>query len=193
MIARSTLATLVICLTFLSASNVLAKDSGKIIVMPIDINNQSLENGAAVIEEILLDYFENIRSVQLISSEQKEALAGEETGNRLDIIRTVTAKLDSTQALIFSLSRFQERIGDQYSVEDPAALAFEFKLIDTKDGRVTCSGRYDETQKSLTENILNFPQAMKRGFKWLTVEQLAKEAVSDRFGTCPALTSISTQ
>ena len=193
MITRTALVALLIGITLTTATIGSANDSGKIVVMPVEAADKSLDEGAAVVEEIISGYFQDNRAVLIISSEQKEALAGEVTGSRLHIIKTVTAKLDSGQALIFSLMRYRERVGDQYSVEDPASLAFEFKLINAEDGRVTCSGRFDETQKALTENILALPQAIKRGFKWLTVKEMAAEAVQERLDTCPALATSSGQ
>jgi predicted ester cyclase len=193
MLARIAPTALLIGLSLMTATIVLANDSGKIVVMTVGSADKSLDEGVAVIEEIISDHFKDNRSVLIISSEQREALAGEDTGRRLHLVRTITGKLESNQALIFSLSRYRERVGDQYSVEDPASLAFEFKLINSEDGKVTCSGRFDETQKSLTENIFKLPQAIKRGFKWLTVKELAIEAVRDRLDTCPALANKSSQ
>ncbi|MEN8134797.1 MAG: hypothetical protein ABFS18_04585 [Thermodesulfobacteriota bacterium] len=193
MLARIALISLLIGLSLMPATIVLAGESGKIIVMPVEATDKSLHKGATVITGIISDYFADNRAIRTLSSDQQEALAGEDTGNRLQLIRTITAKLASDQALIFSLNRYRERVGDQYSVEDPASLAFEFKLVDAKDGRVTCSGRFDETQKALTENIFALPQAIKRGFKWLTVEEMASEAVRDRLDTCPALADKSSQ
>lgn len=191
MIKTTALTLLLICLIFFTTNMGSANDSGKIVIMPInaigDISNENI----AVIEEIIYDHFRENRLVELISNEQMESLTGETTGSRLQIIKTVTAKTKSGKALIFSLLRYNERVGDRYSVKDPASLAFEFKLINSDDGKVTCSGSYDETQQSLTENIFNFPRAFKRGFKWLTVKEIANEAVREKLDECPALVSDS--
>jgi hypothetical protein len=181
------LVTLLITIPLMTTNISAANDTGKIVVMPIEATDKSLNEGIVVMEEILTDHFKDNRSVMILSTEQKEALAGADTGNRLQIIQTVSAGMASGQALIFSLLRYRERVGDQYSAKDPASLAFDFKLINTADGRVICSGQFDETQKALTENILDLPQAFKRGFKWLTVKEMATEAVKDRLGTCPTL------
>ncbi len=193
MTAKTALTALLIGLGLMMTTIVSANDSGKIVVMPIEAPDKSLEEGAAVITGVISDYFADNRAVQVLSSEQKEALAAEDTGSRLQLIKNITAKLASDQALIFSLNRYRERVGDQYSVEDPASLAFEFKLVNAEDGRVICSGRFDETQKSLTENIFALPKAFKRGFKWITVKELATEAVRERLDTCPALADKSGQ
>ena len=41
----------------------------------------------------------------------------------------------SNRALLISLTRYRERVGDEYSIEDPASLAFEFKLLNVEEGR----------------------------------------------------------
>lgn len=187
LILRVTLTILLFGLTLATAEIGSANDFGKIVVMPVEAADKSLAEGAAVMEEIISEHFNGNRSVMIISTEQKEALSGSATGNRLHIIRTIASKMDSNQALIFSLTRYRERVGDKYSVEEPASLAFEFKLLNAADGRVACSGRFDETQQALTENILDLPLALKRGFKWLTVKEMASEAVRAKFNSCPAL------
>lgn len=191
MTIKNAVALMLAVIALTTASGGRADTSGRIVVMPVEAAGDSLNGGIAVVEEILADYFKDNRSVQMITGEQKESLAAEDTGNRLQIIRSVTAKMQSDTTLLFSLSRFHERDGDQYSVKDPASLAFEFKLVSALDGQVTCSGSFDETQKSLSENILDFPRAFKRGFKWLTGRELAREAIKEKFAACPALTSDS--
>lgn len=193
MTTRTSLATMLTILSLLVTTVVLAQNSGKVVVMPVKAANKSLDEGANIIGAIISDYFAGNHAVQIITSAQQESLIGEDTGNRLQLIRTITTKLASDQALLFTLNRYQERAGDQYSVEDPASLAFEFKLINSADGRVLCSGRFDETQQPLTDNILALPLAIKRGFKWLTVKDMATAAVRERFDTCPALSGKSNQ
>lgn len=186
MITKTTLITLLITFSIIAA-DIVAAGNSKIVVLPVEATDKSLEEGSAIIDEIISEYFKDNRAVSIISNDHKEALTGADTGNRLQLIKTVTANMESDQALIFSLVRYRERVGDHLSVKDPASLAFEFKLIRAEDGRATCSGRFDETQKSLTENILDLPRNAKRGFRWLTVKEMAVEAVRERFDTCPAL------
>ena len=193
MLTKTAVVTLLLALILMTAHIGAASDLRKIVVMPVETGGQPLPEGVGVITEILADYFRDNRAVTMISAEQKEALAGADTGNRLQLIQTITAKMASGQALIFSLLRYRERIGDQYAIQDPASLAFDFKLINAVDGKVTCSGQFDETQEALTENILALPQAIKRGFKWLTVKEMATEAVRDRLATCPPLAGAAGQ
>jgi len=184
---RTFLALLLLGFTLTTTSLYAAHDSVKTVVMPIEPANKSLSEGVKVIQDIIIDYFKDNHSVTVLSEEQKEALTGEKSGSRQDIIRTVTEKMDGKQALVISLTRYRERVGDEYSVEDPASLAFEFKLINIENGKTICSGRYDETQEPLSENVLNLGQAIKRGFKWVSVRKMATEAVREKLSACPAL------
>lgn len=163
-----------------------ASNGDRVVVMPVEVT-ETAAAGERMITEVITDYFAANRSVRLISEDEKQALIGSETGNRLQIIRKVTTELKSNSALLFTLTRYRERLGDRLSVKDPASLAFEFKLVNAENGRVTCSGLFDETQQPLSENILDLPKAARRGFKWLTVKELAVEAVKEKFDACPAL------
>lgn len=184
---KRVLATILLATIILGADIGNAANSGNIVVMPVETAEKSPGEGGALMTEIISAYFKNNQAVTIISTEQKEALAGADTGNRLQLLQNIAAKMASEQALLFTLTRYRERVGDKYSVEDPASLAFEFKLINAADGKVTCSGRFDETQQALTENILNIAQSFRRGFKWLTIAEMASEAIPSKFAACPAL------
>ena len=56
-----------------------------------------------------------------------------------------------------------------------------------KSSRTICSGFFDETQKSLFENLLSFKGAMQRKFQWITAEELAREGLEKSFGQCSQL------
>jgi hypothetical protein len=71
--------------------------------------------------------------------------------------------------------RFRERVGDQWGAKSPASVAFVVDLLDVRRGDVVWSARFDETQKSLTENILALGDISHRGVKWLTAEELAAD------------------
>jgi hypothetical protein len=50
---------------------------------------------------------------------------------------------------------------------------FELHFIDVKRPGVAWSGYYAETQKSLSENLLDVGRFFKRGSKWTTAEEMA--------------------
>jgi hypothetical protein len=80
--------------------------------------------------------------------------------------------------------RFTERRGNRASVESPASVAFDLHLIDVANGRMLWSSGFDETQKPLTDNILEISTFIKRGGGWATAEELSEsglESIMQRF------------
>ena len=59
MLARIAPTVLLIGLSLMTATIVLANDSGKIVVMTVGSADKSLDEGVAVIEEIISDHFKD--------------------------------------------------------------------------------------------------------------------------------------
>jgi len=55
----------------------------------------------------------------------------------------------------------------------PASVAFEALLIRVADGRVIWRVRADETQRSLSEDLLQAGTFFRKGIRWLKAEELA--------------------
>lgn len=81
--------------------------------------------------------------------------------------------------------RFRERVGKGYSVDTPASVAFDLTLLRVSDGRILWSGRYDETQRPLSENLFDFSKFIKRGGAWVTAEQLASAGLEQALSSFP--------
>ena len=79
--------------------------------------------------------------------------------------------------IVGRVRRFRERVGDEWGVKTPASVAFVLELVDVRRGDVIWSASFDETQKSLSENIFAIGDISERGVRWLTAEQLALEGV----------------
>jgi hypothetical protein len=75
------------------------------------------------------------------------------------------------------LLRFEEREGEAIGAMNPASVAFVLEVWDVKRGDVVWSARFDETQKPLSENLLNLGQVASRGVRWLKAEELSLEGV----------------
>ncbi len=71
--------------------------------------------------------------------------------------------------------RYQERQGGNFAVDRPASVGFHLHLYDQKG--LAKAFVFDETQQPLFDNILKLPTFLKRGMKWITVDQLAEEGV----------------
>jgi TolB-like protein len=55
-------------------------------------------------------------------------------------------------------------------------------LVDVRRGDVIWSARFDETQKSLSENIFALGEISQRGVRWLSADQLTQEGVKKAVG-----------
>ncbi len=152
--------------------------------------SRQLTAGADMLDSLLQKYLLQNNSAaefNFISAPKMEALLGNMNGDIISQARLIAAKLHSDGALIMTVHRFQERVGNSRSVSSPAGVTFEYKLINAGKGAILCSGVFEETQQSLSENIFNFPKASKRGFKWISAEELAREGLVDKLSECPYL------
>ena len=96
-----------------------------------------------------------------------------------------TTKADAV--LLFTLHRFTERVGVEASIVSPASVVFDYKLIHAETGQTLCSGVFDETQKPLLDDMFQFFKKLKRGVKWLSAEELARDGFKQKIADCPYL------
>ena len=82
--------------------------------------------------------------------------------------------------------RFKERVGTGYSVKSPASVAFGMHLIRVKDGRIIWSAHFNETQKSLGDNLFQLGSFISRGGRWVTAEELASSGMEEIFKKFPS-------
>ena len=87
--------------------------------------------------------------------------------------------LNADAVLAGYIFRFRERIGTRYAVKSPASVAFDMHLIRVADGRVLWSGQFNETQKSLSENLLHLETFLKRKASWVTAREMAQAGLED--------------
>jgi hypothetical protein len=81
--------------------------------------------------------------------------------------------LNADFIIVGFLFRFEERIGSAIGVEKPASVAFDIHLYRLRDGKMVWEGRFDETQKPLSENLFKLGSFLRRKASWLTAEELA--------------------
>ena len=182
------LAGLFLC-AFLWNSQSNAQEPGRTMLMPLTAKNAPLQKDLPDFTGLVREYFAGNPRIVILGADQLESLLGNTSGNNRQLLQVAGDKLGCTSALLITLNRYRERLGDEYSVTDPASLAFEYQLIDVATGKTICFGQFDETQKPVSENVLAIGQAFKRGFKWITVTDLAKEALQRKFDSCPDLTA----
>jgi hypothetical protein len=94
-------------------------------------------------------------------------------------------RVEADAVLVGYIFRFKERQGNRVSVESPASVAFDLHLIHVATGRIVWTGHYDETQRSLSENLLDLGTFLKRGASWVTAEELAKGGLENMMRRFP--------
>jgi hypothetical protein len=105
--------------------------------------------------------------------------------NEKDLAIETGRTLHADAVLIGFLYRFQNRIGNEYSVDLPASVAFDIHLIRVKDGRVLWSGHFDETQRPLSENLFRLGTFLQRKARWITAKEMAFSGLEDMLKSFP--------
>ncbi|MCL2789195.1 MAG: hypothetical protein FWD79_00970 [Desulfobulbus sp.] len=144
-----------------------------------------LQNGSLVMDSLMKEMLAGKAGVHFISAAQVGNMEG--AGRNLATSRRIAAEQGCDAVLETTLSRYNERVGGDYSVKQPAAVTFAYKLYEVGEGRVLCHGRFDEQQQSLMENLLALPKTQSRGLVWLTAEGLARDGLKEKLGQCPYL------
>ncbi|HWP91932.1 MAG TPA: hypothetical protein VNN20_07030 [Thermodesulfobacteriota bacterium] len=81
-------------------------------------------------------------------------------------------------AVLFGyISEYKEREGGELGVSSAASVAFSVQLLNTVDGQILWEDYFAETQRPLSENLLEVRKFLRRGAKWITADDLAKEGV----------------
>lgn len=82
--------------------------------------------------------------------------------------------------------RYEERIGSAISVEHPASVSFVIHLVGVKERCILWSGRFQETQQPLSENILRFASFLRRKGTWRMAKGLASAGMDEVLVSFPA-------
>jgi hypothetical protein len=92
----------------------------------------------------------------------------------IDVFKRVGKAFSADVLLVGYLYRWREREGTDFAVNRPASVAFEVYLLRPDDGAILWKGRFDKTQRSLSENVLDMDTFLKGRGRWMTVEKLAE-------------------
>lgn len=103
-----------------------------------------------------------------------EILSAEETSHQR-IIQILCERTGTDAILYGKIYRYKEREGTGFSVNEPASVAFGLVLYEGKTGKILWTRVFDETQKPLSENILNL--RLYKKLKWLTAKELASNGI----------------
>jgi hypothetical protein len=81
--------------------------------------------------------------------------------------------------------RFEERIGSHIGAEKPASVGYDVHLIRLRDEKIVWTGKFDETQRPLSENVLKIGSFFRRKASWLTAEELSSVGMDEMLKRFP--------
>lgn len=149
---------------------------------------ESLVRGTGVMNTILSQELGGKNNIRFVSGEHVASMQLSGGESFLELARKIGRDMNCNAVLENQVLGFKERDGGRYSVESPAAVAFKMRLVDLDSGSVLWSAWYDEVQKSVMENLLELGKANKRGFVWITAEELMREGIRSKLDDSPYFT-----
>ncbi|SDP73738.1 hypothetical protein [Desulforhopalus singaporensis] len=148
---------------------------------------KALEKGAAFATAVLTAKLGSNERVRVLNSAQVSALLTGVTGGRVGTVSALGDKVNCDGILLTTVSKFRQRQGTGLAVDTPASASFQMVLKHAENGNVLWATNFEETQESLLSNIFSFRKAQKRGFKWITVEELMEQGIDEKLQNCPYL------
>lgn len=102
-----------------------------------------------------------------------------------DLLLQMGRKLNADAVVSGKIFRFRQRVGTSYAVDTPASVAFSMYLLRVTDGDMIWAGNFDETQRPLSDDLLQISTWAKRGARFLTAEELAHFGLTKVLATFP--------
>lgn len=117
--------------------------------------------------------------VEVIPAEDVQRALGLEAAPReplppAEVARLASARFGADAVILGRVSRFVERSGEATGTRRPASVSFTVTLYEAPGARPLWTARFDETQRALSENVLDAGRYPGRGSRWLSAEELAR-------------------
>lgn len=94
--------------------------------------------------------------------------------NALELGRKVAAD----GVLYGTVNRYRERVGFDYAAQSPAAVAFILNFVDENSKQVVWTAKFAREQKALSQNILDLPNFLSHGARWVRAHDIAVEGIN---------------
>jgi hypothetical protein len=103
----------------------------------------------------------------------------------ISALRSAGRQQAADAVMIGFLYDYREREGGAFGVRQPARVAFELNLVGVSSGRLLWHRQFAEIQQPLNEDLLRLPQFLKRGGRWVSVQEIARTALEEMLKTIP--------
>jgi hypothetical protein len=153
-----------------------------------------IQKGAEkIVEDIFINKLHDFKEVRILPSEKLQAVYKRVEAESLrkpllDVLNKIGQETGADILAVGYIYRYTERVGYDYSVKQPASVAYEIYMINPADKSVIWRGVFDKTQKSLMEDLFQISSFFKGGGKWLTAEQLSRQGMEEIFKKFPGFT-----
>lgn len=144
-----------------------------------------LEKGATYATVVMISELSDNSNVKLVNQAQMATVSNEVSGGISGTITAIGKAVNCDGVLTTTVRRFLQREGTELAVDRPASADFMMVLRHAPTGAILWSADFQETQEPLLSNIFSFNKAQKRGFHWVTAEQLLEQGIQERLGECP--------
>ncbi|HDQ39758.1 MAG TPA: hypothetical protein ENN39_01835 [Desulfonatronum sp.] len=81
--------------------------------------------------------------------------------------------------LVPQILEWREREGGKWGVNEPAMVVLELTLLDVAHQRIARRHHFEESQQSLSEDLLQARKFFRRGGKWLTTQELVRDGLRE--------------
>jgi len=146
---------------------------------------KTLVQGAKVMNRYLSQELAGQDKIVLLTDDYLSGIKMTGGESSVEVARLIGGSINCNAILETKIWRYSERIGNKWSVEQPASVAFEFRLIGTDNGSLLWSARFDEQQIAVMENLYNWSKAKTRGFTWITADELMLEGMREKIANSP--------
>jgi hypothetical protein len=94
-------------------------------------------------------------------------------------------QLQAELVVVGSVWRYHDRDSVKDMQDFQASVAFELYLVESATGQRLWRGKFSETQKALTDDVIRGFKQLKMGARWLTADELARYGVKEVFKRFP--------
>jgi uncharacterized Zn finger protein (UPF0148 family) len=169
-------------------------DTGETVTCPIcelSFKSENIKDGAEraitsyVQEALKRRYKDKVIALDEVSRVYQEIPRDDTEDTPKSLAQKAGEALGADLMIVGNVWRYRERVRDEWESQKGASVAFEIYLIEVPSGKTVWRAKFDETQRSLTDNVLGAKLLLKKGAKWISADELARYGVDEVFKKFP--------
>ena len=147
-------------------------------------------DGDQVLTRIASDMLKTRFAEKLIPIEKAQSVFDEISKNDTfdtprKLAQALGDRLHAELVVVGSVWRYRDRGAIKEIPDSPASVAFEVYLVEVATGKRLWRGKFDGTQKTLSEDVIRGLKQIRMGARWLTADELEGYGVKEVFKKFP--------